>query len=155
MKYHYVCTRELTYNGHLYREGQPWLPEDGGVPPPVGVDWVIQQVLEGAAPGLDSNVTGASTGPVGWKPQPGRPQATPLTPEEKERLKVDPYANLDATPPPPPAPDPPAREKKKEPVIVSAHLLMTDEERADPYGLKARAAATTAELQADPDKEEK
>ncbi len=128
MRYFHIATKELIYNGRLYRKGQPWLETDGGDSPPVGVDWVIQ-----------------------------RPQAALLTPGELKRLKADPYADLDALPapaaPPPPVPDLPASEQKQE-ATASFHSQLTQEEIDDPYGLKARAAARTVELQAELDEQD-
>ncbi len=145
-KVYHVCTKEVTYNGKKYYPGYPWLPEDGGDPPSVGTDWVIRQEDDAESPQM---------GFVQWKPQPGRAQPTSsLTPQEKERLESDPYADLNgpveaASPPPAAARDPLDREKKKPAPIMSDHLQMTQEEIDDPFGLRARAAAQTAELKED------
>ena len=138
-KVYHVCTKEVTYNGKKYYPGYPWLPEDGGDPPPVGTDWVIRQ---------DDDAESPQMGFVQWKPQPGRIQPSSLTPPEKAILAENPYANLDepAPAPPPPPAEVPLLDKKKPAPTISAHLLMTEEDINDPFGLKARAAATTAEL---------
>ncbi len=148
---HYVCNKDTVHNGTRYRKGQCW---DGDLPAPqVGDFWSILQYEEPDS-GLqhDGIVTSSSRGGVGWKIQPDRPRAQPasLTPEEKEQLAIDPYASLEEAPaPPPPAdPVPPDSEKKQQPTI-SSHLLMTREEIDDPFGLRARAAAQTAELKKD------
>ena len=137
-KVYHVCTKEVTYNGKKYYPGYPWLPEDGGDPPPVGTDWVIRQEDDAESPQM---------GCVQWKPQPGRiPPTSSLTPEEKERLESDPYASLEeaATEDPPATRDPLPPSENKKP-IISDHLQMTQEEIDDPFGLKARAAVTTDE----------
>ncbi len=179
MNYHYICTRETTYNGRKYRPGYPWLPEDGGDPPEPGGDWTIQQEREGAAVGLDGPITGSATGAVFWAPQPGRPAAAALTPEEAAILEEDPYglkakaaattqklqAELDQpdaqlddeAAAPPSVPDPPALNSKKpkeEEPTVSFHSQMSQEEIDDPYGLKSKAAATTQKLQAELDEQD-
>ena len=140
-KVYHVCTKEVTYNGKKYYPGYPWLPEDGGDPPPVGTDWVIRQDDEAEGP-QDGIAVSASRGFVRWKEQPARPRVQPLTPEEKQQLESDPYGSLEETAaePPPVARDPLAREKRQTPV---APFLQTQAEIEDPYGLKARTAATT------------
>ncbi len=149
---HYVCNKDTIHNGTQYRKGQCW---DGDPPAPsVGVDWSILQVndTEGPREGIAAS---ASRGFVRWKEQPDRPRAAPPTPEEKAILAENPYANIDGpveVAPPSSAtrdPLPTCREKKQEVPILSAHLLMTQEEIDDPFGLRARAAATTAELKED------
>ncbi len=98
----------------------------------------------------DDNSENPQMGFVQWKPQPDRPRAQPasLTPEEKEQLAIDPYASLEETAaePPPADPVPPDSEKKQTPITP---FEQTQSERDDPYGLKGRAADTTAELPAD------
>ncbi len=139
---HYVCNKDTVHNGVHYRKGQCW---DGDLPaPPVGVDWSILQVndTEGPREGIAAS---ASRGFVRWKEQPDRPRAAPPTPEEKAILAENPYANLDRPAAAVPRDPLPPSEKKPAPVM-SSHLLMTEEEREDPYGLKGRAAATTADL---------
>ncbi len=142
----YICTKDVAHNGIHYRKGQAW---DGDLPAPqVGEDWAILQVNEAEGP-RDGIAVSASRGFVQWAPQPGRIQPASLTPPEKAILAENPYANLDgpaAAAPPPSTRDPLDREKKKPAPVMSSHLLMTEEERDDPYGLKAKASATTAEL---------
>ncbi len=155
-KVYFICTRETIYNGHLYRPGQPWLSGDGGSAPGMGGDWTIRQDDETDDPHRGGLGASASRGFVQWVPQPGRPRAALLTPEEKAIWAENPYANLDGpvAAPSPAARDPLAREKKQAVPTISSHLLMTEAERSDPFGLKAKAAAHTAELQAELEKEE-
>lgn len=119
-----------------------------GYTPAVGADWIIRQ--------NDGIVASASMGFVQWKPQPSRPRAAPLTAEEKAILAENPYAHLEPVAASYPADPvvPPGRQKKQEAPLVP--FQQTQAEIDDPFGLKARAAATTAELQAKlppPDKE--
>ena len=151
VKIHFICSKETIYNGRLYRPGQPWLPEDGGAPPPVGVGWSIRE---------DNEPEPRPEGIVRWVPQPDRPRAQPLTEAEKEILEEDPYADIDEpasraqepeAAPPPAAPPPTAEELEeriKETRATYDRQLKTQEEIDDPYGLKAKAAARTAELKA-------
>ena len=154
---HFICNKDVVHNGTQYREGQAW---DGDLPAPqVGDFWSILQYEEPDS-GLqhDGIVTSSSRGGVGWKPQPDRPRAQPasLTPEEKEQLAIDPYANLDEPAPAPPPPAPaaaPQVDKKKPAPIMSDHLQMTKAEIDDPYGLKARAAELKEDSPVDPPEE--
>ncbi len=145
-KVYHVCTKEVTYNGKKYYLGYPWLPEDGGSPPPAGTYWVIRQEDDAESPQM---------GYVQWVPQPGRVQPSFLTPQEKEQLSIDPYASLKEAPaPPPPAPAAAPQVNKKKPApIMPDHLQMTQAERDDPYGLKARAAELKEDSPVDPPEE--
>ncbi len=149
---HYVCSQDIIHNGTQYRKGQAW---DGDFPAPqVGDFWsILQQEEPDSGLQHDGIVTSSSRGGVGWKKQPDRVRAQPLTPEEKQQLEIDPYADLDgpveaAPPPPAPAAAPQVNKNKPAPVM-SDHLQMTQEDLDDPFGLRARAAAQTAELKED------
>jgi len=148
---------ETVYNGRKYLPGQPWLPEDGGDPPGPEDGFSIRQDNAPAA-GQQADLAGTSAckGRVSWIPQHGRVQpASLMTPEEKERLRVNPYDSLNDLPAPPPAPDDqdgPAVGQKKQTAPV-APFQRTQEEIDDPFGLTARAAARTEELQANLDEE--
>ena len=135
----FVCIRDVVHNGVHYKSGQHW---DGDDPPPqVGDFWSIWQNPE---------LTPPSTASIRWVPQPARPRAAPLTAEELKRVEANPYDPLDELPaaPAPSAPDPPLTGEKKEPTTptISSHLLMSEAELDDTYGLRAQAAAREAEL---------
>ncbi len=72
--------------------------------------------------------------------------------EEADRERAEKIVELDAKEEDPPADpvvlDPPPEQLKP---IMPSHLQMTQAEIADPYGIKARAAEHTAELQAELD----
>ncbi len=129
---HFICNKDTIHNGIQYREGQCW---DGDLPAPqVGTDWAILQANDTEGP-REGIAVSASRGSVGWKPQPSRPRAAPLSSREMAILKEKPYANLDE--PAPAESSPPAApqvNKKKQVPTMSSHLLMTEEERSDPYG---------------------
>ncbi len=152
MKVHYIASKETVYNGRRYRQGDPWLPTDGGDPPGSEDGFIIRRQDDAPVAGLRSvgAATSASMGSIGWKPQPARPRAQPLSPEEKAVCRENPYVNLDepvVAESPPPADPLLDRKKKQSAPVISAHLQMSEEEIDDPFGLKARSAARTAELQ--------
>ena len=115
----YICMRDgARYNGRVYKKGQSWIPADGGLPPTMGLDWVIR-----GEP--DSDLRPLRPAPE-WVPTPAIPTASiqkrparkpmrPFTPEQLAVLAVDPYANvddLDEPKEPDEADPPPARHEK-------------------------------------------
>ena len=130
----YVCTRDTTHNGVHYKSGQHW---DGDLPAPqVGLCWSIWQNPELPPP---------SMGQVRWVAQPSRPQADPLTAAEMVEYRDDPYGQKksarEEAAAPPPSPDPPGKKKEAVAPIVPMSLKMTEEEKADPYGIQAQSEA--------------
>ncbi len=151
---HFICNKDVVHNGVHYRKGQAWDGDDLPAPQ-VGPDWAILQEDEPADPNRGGLGASASRGFVRWKEQPARPRAASLTSEEKSLLEKNPYASLnEPVPAPPPPAEAPLLDKKKPAPVMSSNLLMTEEERDDPFGLKARAVVTTAELQAETEKED-
>ena len=145
---HYVCNKDVVHNGTSYKKGQCW---DGDLPAPqVGGDWTIRQDDEQNDPHRGSVGASALKGYVQWKPQPARARGQPLSSAEQALAKENPYVNLDE---PAAVPDQPLLKKKQQPAPV-APFEITQEEIDDPYGLKARAAAREAELQAEMEKKD-
>jgi len=131
---HFICNKDVVHNGTSYKQGQAW---DGDPPAPqVGTDWTIRQDDEPDDPHRGGVGASSSKGYVQWKPQPGRVQSMPLTQAERAILGKEPYSSLDDEPvQPPPAPvPPPTGKQQQEAPTVSTHLLMTAEEKSDPYG---------------------
>jgi len=88
-----IACRETIYNGRRYRQGDPWLPEDGGDPPSPTDGFTIRQPELDPGHQADGPVVGSSTGQVFWKLQPERPQAPPATPEQLAEERLHPYGD--------------------------------------------------------------
>lgn len=143
MMVHYICSKEIVHNGTRYRPGQAW---DGDPPAPeVGTYWSILQSEEpDPGPQPDGVIISSSRANVGWKPQPGRPQTTLPTEEEKKQFEEDPYdlkrkAAEEAAVPAPVVPDTLLTAEKKKSVKPTMPFQNTQEEIDDPYGLRKKA----------------
>ena len=137
---HFICNKDVVHNTVHYRKGQAW---DGDLPAPrVGADWAILQYNEPDDPQRGGVGASASKGFVRWKEQPARQRAASLTPEEKERLRINPYDQLDDSPPlPPVVSDPPASEKPQ-PILSVPSEKSLDEKIKEARAIHARQHKT-------------